>query len=120
MNNNDIVALLCEWGKWSRGGRPGLGAKSPMLFVMQLVQPSEMRASIDICDDDALRVDRAVSQLRRYDAVMHEIIELYFLQCLSMREIESRMKISKTVAVQLFAKLCGWLDCFLNVNSEAA
>lgn len=120
MGSVDTVALLCEWGKWSRDARNSLGAKSASLIVMRLVQPARMSSDPDICDDDALRVDRAASQLKRYDSKMYEIIELYFLHCLSMREIESRMRLKKTEAVQLFAKSCGWLDCLLNVNSQAA
>ena len=120
MNNSDTVALLCEWGQWSRQGGSGLGYVSASLVVMQLVMPTDMRSTSDICDDDAMRVDRAVSMLKRYDAKMFQVVELYFLYQLSMREIESRMRLSKADAVKLFAKSCGWLDCFLNVNSQAA
>lgn len=120
MGSTDTVALLCEWGKWSRDARNSLGTKSASLIVMQLVQPARMSSDPDICDDDALRVDRAASQLKRYDSKMYEIIELYFLHCLSMKEIEIRMRLTRGPCKDLFCRACGWLERELHVKDQAA
>ena len=120
MGSTDTVALLCEWGKWSRDARNSLGTKSASLIVMQLVQPARMGSDPDICDDDALRVDRAASQLKRYDSKMYEIVELYFLRCLSMKEIESRLKLNRSQTEKLFSRACGWLECEPQVKDQVA
>lgn len=119
MSEIDVVALLAEWGQWSRVGKTSLKAKSSMLFVMELVQPAGCK-SLNICDQDALRVDRAVASLKKYDARLFLVVELYFLDGLSMREIEGRLKLSKTEANKIFARACGWLECKLDVKSEVA
>jgi hypothetical protein len=120
MMNNDTVAMLCEWGKWSRSGFNSLGAKSASLIVMQLVQPASEQSPVNICDDDALRVDYATAMLRRYDAKMFEIIELYFLHCLSMKEIELKLRLTRGPCKELFSRACGWLECELQVKDQVA
>lgn len=119
MKTVDAIGLLCEWGKWSRG-RNELGTKSSMLVVMQLVQPASLGSSPDIGDDDALRVDRAVAQLRQRDAQLFLILDLYFVKCLSMREIESRMRLSKFSAAKVFARACGCVEGALINFSQVA
>jgi hypothetical protein len=119
MKNFDTISLLFEWGKWSRG-RNSLGAKSSMLLVMQLVQPASLNSSPDIGDDAALLVDRAVAQLRLRDGQLFVVLDLYFVRNLSMREIESRMKLSKFNAAKLFSRACGCVEGALINFSEAA
>lgn len=114
MQNVDTVALLTEWGKWSRGGAGGLRAGSPMAVCMALVEPSGNRIALDISDEKALEVDRAVNDLRRQDSVRFDVIFLYFVKNFGVREVGLRMGLTRTKAAQLLAEALGWLDCRLN------
>ena len=119
MKTFDAVAMLCEWGKWSRG-RNELGAKSSMLIVMQLVQPAGLHSSPDIGDEDALLVDRAVAHVKRREADLYRVLHLYFVCNLSMREIELEMRVSRWCAAQLFTRACGCVEGLLINFADAA
>lgn len=121
MGERDTIALLAAWGEWTRIGCNNLRAGSSMLAVMAQGAKSNNFVDPDITDTDALRVDRVVAQLGLRNKLWAEVINLYFVQARSMREIELRLKISKFTAAKEFAGACGWVDCALQpIQKEAA
>lgn len=120
MRETDTVALLAEWGKWSRGGYGNLGTRSAMAVAMELVEPAANRTAINICDEDALRVERAVARLRLRAPEQYQALNLYFVVGLGQREVALRMKISRDRASHILTAAISWVDCFFDNFCEAA
>jgi len=83
----DAEELLTQWGLWSWQSVGVPRCTSPMYALMRdkVAQHSEPLA--DICDDDALTVDRIIGTMRRCRPQMAEIITLYYRHKLTMSRI---------------------------------
>lgn len=83
----DAEELLTQWGIWSWQGAGVPRCTSPMHALMRdnVAQHSELVANIT--DDDALRVDRIISTMRRFRPQMAEIITLYYRHDLTMTQV---------------------------------
>lgn len=116
----DTVALLAEWGKWSRGGLGNLGSRSSMAISMELVEPGNNRVCLNICDDDALRVEAAVRSLRAFDLMAVDALKLYFIVGYGEPQVALRLKVSLVRAQKILARAMGYVDCYLKNISVAA
>lgn len=83
----DADELLKQWGVWSWQSVGVPRCTSPMYVLMRdnVAQHSEPLA--DICDDDALAVDRIIGTMRRFRPEMAEIVTLYYRHNLTMSRI---------------------------------
>lgn len=83
----DAEELLTQWGIWSWQGAGVPRCTSPMFALMRdnVAQHSEPVANIS--DDDALRVDRIISTMRKFRPQMAEIITLYYRSDLTMSQV---------------------------------
>lgn len=86
---------------------------------MALVEPTGCRVAIDISDDDAMRVNQAVSELGKHNGEASEVIILYFVRGLGTRELGLQMKMSRDKAAKILAHAMGWIDCRLNISQAA-
>lgn len=120
MRETDTVGLLAEWGKWSRGGYGNLGTRSAMAVAMELVEPAANRTAINICDDDALRVEQAIRALRESDQIAVDALKLYFVEGLGEVQVSLRMGCSLVRAQKILAGGMRWVDCYLRHVAVAA
>lgn len=80
---SDTVELLKAWGQWSRDNH-NLGCKSPSLMLMRsaphkdkLDAPTRVAQLAYISDDDALRVDDAVADLKSNSERLDALVGYY-------------------------------------------
>lgn len=118
-NERDTISALVEWGKWSCGANHvGLGAKSSMLHVMQLVRPSSSKFAAMIIDRDVLLVDAAVGALKLKSVRLYKIIVWYFVWGNGLREIATKLNCSRDRAGKEFSHACGWLECRMELGDS--
>lgn len=100
------MRLLDEWGKWAKHDPNGLGYQSPFLALMRgKVQISDNRPTrYNISDEEALAVDRAVSNLKYKDAMLHAVLVLKYYDRYSMKQIAEASKNTP----KPFGKRTGW------------
>ena len=84
---DNIVELLEQWGAWSRSGLDNLGYKSNMESIMHKapiidVTTCRQRRSVEMLnDDDAMRVNDVLIELRDHDVDAYNSVFLhYYLQ----------------------------------------
>lgn len=85
-----INGQLNQWGLWCRSGRERLGYPARSAF-MRLV-PSDGRSAADICDDDAMQINRAVQSL---PGDLRKIVDLFYIK---MRSCPAQV-IAKAVGI---------------------
>ncbi|WP_413520609.1 antiterminator Q family protein [Psychrobacter glacincola] len=80
---SDTVELLKAWGQWSRDNH-NLGCKSPSLMLMRSAPhkdksdaPTKVAQLTYISDDDALRVDDAVADLKSNSERLDALVGYY-------------------------------------------
>lgn len=92
----DTRRLLEQWGRWSRSGGYNGGAKS----ILGALCESGYRVSapaIEITDEMALRVDKAVCELD-VDGLYHRVIILYFVIGKSGEKVAKILNIPRSSA----------------------
>lgn len=73
-----INTLLDQWGLWARTGRERLGYPKQSSF-MRLAPPGggAGSGSVIVCDDEAMRINRAVQSL---DPELRTLVELFYIR----------------------------------------
>lgn len=108
--------LLGQWGEW-QNNRPGTECKSAMLAVMRLVTPAGC-ASVQISDDTALDVDRAVARLRMHDSAMYELLRMRYVNRMAVAMIAKQLGNDRRVIDRRLAGAVAWIDACLNFFAE--
>lgn len=108
-----VHLLLCEWGKWSKGGMGGLRARSSVWIG----NSSEV---IDISDEMALRVDGAVVALGVDDPVLRDVLELTYRQGFGVIEIGLKMRVGRYTVDKYLCDGRAFVRGYLNALSNAA
>lgn len=70
-----INSLLDQWGLWAKDGRDRVGYPKQAAF-MRLV-PSGGHRTVMICDDEAMRINRAVQSL---DEELRHVVDLFYIK----------------------------------------
>lgn len=83
----DVEELLTEWGIWSWQSVGIPRCTSPMYALMRDNVEQHTDPLADICDDDALAVDRIIGTMRRCRPQLAEIITLYYRHKRTMTDI---------------------------------
>ena len=118
-------ALLTEWGKWtwivdSKSGGC-VGYVSPLGVMINSITPACNRLSINISDDDAMRVSHAVASLYRSNRLSHRVLELTYRYERGERQVSDELNISRRDVVRYLADGVGYIRSMLENNfSEAA
>lgn len=108
--------LLVNWGVW-QSSRPSMECKSAMLSVMRLVTPSGC-ASVQISDDTALMVDRAVARLRMHDRALYELLVLRYVKRFAVAMIARELGDDRRAVDRRLAGAVAWIDACLNFFAE--
>lgn len=106
----EVERLLVEWGKWC-----WYGAGSSYQRVS-----SGGGFAPDISDDDALRVDRALAQLRQADELTGQLLIDHYRRELGYRFLADKYRISYGKVVTLIGHGKGFVLGALTNISEAA
>lgn len=77
---------LQQWGMWVRMGNDRLRVRSAWAIIMRNNVQGRGLPFL-LCDDDALRIDRAVSALKRHNQVLGRIVIMRYVQRKTLREI---------------------------------
>lgn len=82
-----FVSLLNEWGAWSRSGA-----------MPQSLRRSNCHNSYSISDDDALKIDHAMAQLKTMNVLLFECLRCEYIFHLSMKSIKARLVTALTAS----------------------
>lgn len=113
--------LIREWGKWAGQNIDNLGSQSSWLLVMRNNVEIERYDGCNITDDDALKVDKAVSKLAKHSVVLLNVLCYKYLAGWSPRDIaknyltileygiDSKKQVGKETAYQMLARAEGFV-----------
>ena len=104
--------LLNQWGLWVRAGR-----QLPGLADIQDRKPSidddSKWETMNLTDDEALFIDRAVAQLKLHDRAMGEAVFTYHAGRVTHRSLASVMRVSRQKAELLLRSGEAWISGYL-------
>jgi hypothetical protein len=96
--NTSVTSLLAEWGKWSNAGL-GLTLNAPSEFEF-----------VDIDDDLALLVDKAIALLGVTKPKTKAIVMMYYRNKRSCKNIGINVGLGETKTKQLLVSGEAWLE----------
>lgn len=82
-----VHLLLCEWGRWSRGGMGGRIARCGIWL--------DNGDAPNISDERAVQVDRAVIALGVDSPVLREVLELTYQKQFGVIEIGLKLRVGR-------------------------
>lgn len=86
---NDIQSkvddLLCQWGRWAENCPVSVGFPSQTPY-RRLMGSSV--GSLQIDPETAMTVDSVVSELERFDPLAKEVIQLYYVCRMNLRDMK--------------------------------
>lgn len=131
-NDDDIKDLLYAWGQWARSGEEELGFTNSWqtIFAMAPEPEIQKRASkketLFICDTDAARIDRIVSNMPRSMLACRIAIKARYVSCVSIEDIGrgqlavhvhgkgSEKSVGKNKVRELLSRGEGYIEGMLN------
>lgn len=103
MTEKNTAWLLAQWALWQREGVSlRMSARSPLAAMSKTACGAYV--SSEICDEDALRVDRAMAQLKKECLQSYKVLILAYLYDLGPYQIAGRLKISKYFVVKIYER----------------
>lgn len=119
MAEQNTAWLLAQWALWQREGVGlKLNAKSPLAFLSQVADEESEIASSEICDEDALRVDRVMAELKSLSKEYYKTLVYSFVNNLSAGQVALRMGVSRYMAVKLYEEAYQKVDELLSRYSD--
>ncbi|MBU6955899.1 antiterminator Q family protein [Hahella sp. HN01] len=110
---DETAWLLEQWARWSKADS-GVGYPSSTPFAR--MAGSSVRSPV-ITDQEAARVDMAVSKLRARDEEMGEVVRLYYMAGENLSYVVRRIpKLDRRKADILVKSGIAWLDAALNAS----
>ena len=132
--NEDIKDLLFSWGEWARRGNEQLGFKNSWDTIFSMAPESDPGAykriakkeTTFICDRNAARIDRIVSELSRSRPMIVIAIKARYVDMMSIESIgkgeladlihgkDSKTSVGKHKVRELLAKGEGYIEGMLS------
>lgn len=132
MGNDDIKDVLHAWGGWARRGEDELGFKNNWDTIFSLApeptvqERASKKETMFICDQNAARIDRIVSELARSSPMSALAIKARYVDCMSIEAIgrgelavyvhgeRSKTSVGKHKVRELLAKGEGYIEGMLS------
>lgn len=116
MSEKNTAWLLAQWALWQREGVSlRMSARSPLASMAKTACGAYVAS--EICDDDALRVDRAMAELKRVNATWYKVLVWAYVYELGDRQVAARLNISRHAAARLYEDAYGWADARITLSA---
>ena len=115
--DNDLDALLKQWGLWARSNPHSLNYPSITPFRRLYTMGSDNRCHITITEDEALRIDRAMAAMNKAQKTFFEATAAFYLQSYTYSEIGELMGINRKQAAQLVQCGVNFVNGALNASN---
>ena len=112
------ATLLLEWADWVRHPDLRMGARCGLAVIMAANVGGTVSGP-RMSDDDALRVDRVVAQLRARNERLYVALRLSYVDELSYREMAVRLRCDQKKALALINQAVAWVDGALTAVVDA-
>lgn len=117
-----VFDLLEAWGEWERCGSNvlrHLQTKSSMQSWMDSVLPSQRGFAPGMSDDEALAFGQVMLKLKTLRRASFEVLYMVHVDRASMRDVASRLNVSRESAARIYERAIGWLEgCFEFVDNS--
>lgn len=107
MSDLNIDYLLCEWGKWSRGGYGGQASCG-------LWNNSRKGFAPDISDEIALRIDRAIVACGVDRPDLRYLLQAHYQKGVGLVELQIELRASRTIVDKRMAEAKGYVAGYLD------
>ncbi|GLS27754.1 antiterminator Q family protein [Marinibactrum halimedae] len=106
----DTPWLLDQWARWARSNPDNIGYPTIEPFRRLL---GSKGLSPAISDDEAMRVDAALSRLLARDSEMGEAVTKYYLYGGNLSRLARELKVDRRRAEVIVKAGTAWMDCAL-------
>ncbi len=116
-----IQDLLYEWGRWHHSSGIHLGYPSEATFHRMSRHGRATVKAASISDDEALGVDKAVSELRTRSEGLDlrwEVLARTYLWHQSQSAIARHLRLSRHTVRDLLVQAEAWVDARLDIQQE--
>jgi hypothetical protein len=121
MSEQNTAWLLAGWALWiQQGGGVNLRARSAMTAFATLQKKQSSATFTNISHDEALCIDRAMAQLKRFNPEWERVLWLTFRFDYSDRRIAAYCQCSRRTAARLYMDAYTWMDNYLAAQKNVA
>jgi len=111
---HSLIDELYEWGWWAQDC-PSRSLNYPSKSNFTVVKTKS--SSINITDDRAIEIDRAIAHLFNGDDVLIKVLKLHFVCGFSYRDIGKITCVSHTKAKNIIDNSVSWLEGYFYKHS---
>lgn len=104
-NMSEVDELLAAWGRWSKCG--------VTLAAKNMWSHCASNKKIDICDDVAVEVDRAVAAAGQVNIMWREVLELHYRYDIPLNVLRRRLNADRSVIDKNLAAARGFVTGYL-------
>ncbi|EAP0828865.1 antitermination protein [Salmonella enterica] len=105
----DIQQVLERWGAWA-ASEGGSVYYHPVAAGFKGLFPIRRRCRVSCSDSDGLIVSSAVNRLKKKDSYLHTLIEMYYVNRMSLRTVAGRLGVSLNQVVIRLQTAEGFID----------
>lgn len=116
----NMAKVLDLWGAWAASDRCDVDY-SPIAAGFKNLLPSTRKACVSCSDDDGLAISGVITLLKKKDAYLYRLLELYYVKRITLRVIAIKLGISLNQVVIRMQKAEGFVEgCLaaLNISLE--
>lgn len=115
MTEKNTAWLLAQWALWQREGVSlRMSARSPLAAMSKTACVAYV--SSEICDEDALRVDRAMAQLKKHNPIWYKVLVWAFVAQLGPYQLATKMQLTRYSVGQLYEAAYMHVDRLLSLD----
>ncbi|HAG1965787.1 TPA: antitermination protein [Salmonella enterica] len=114
----DIQQVLERWGAWA-ANEGGNVYYQPVAAGFKGLFPNRRRRRISCSDNDGLIVSSAVNKLKKKDSYLHSLLEMYYVNGMSLRAIGGKLGVSLNQVVIRLQTAEGFIDgCLMALEAK--
>jgi hypothetical protein len=105
----DIQKVMERWGAWAADDGDNVDY-APIAAGFKGLLPSTRRPRVSCCDDDGIMISAAMNILKKKDAYLCSLLEMYYIKQIPLRALGDRLGISRNLVAMRLQNAEGFID----------
>ncbi|MBF0035842.1 antitermination protein [Citrobacter freundii] len=105
----DIQKVLDRWGAWAAGGGDTVDY-APIAAGFKGLLPATRKSRVSCCDDDGIMISAAMNTLKKKDAYLCALLEMYYIRQIPLRALGDKLGISRNLVAMRLQCAEGFID----------
>ncbi|EMM9641659.1 antiterminator Q family protein [Providencia rettgeri] len=111
----DIQLILSRWGAWAFDGNSNIDYSSIAAGFKGLIV-SNKKSRESCCDDDGIAIDAAVSNLKKNNSYLFQLVIFYYVRNCTLRTLASKLGISHNEVAKRLQYAEGYIEGCLAIS----